>query len=305
MNYKRIYDEFISDRKTKQPAIFVNKNKNARNYVTQTHDVEYREHHHIVPRSLGGTDKSNNIVSLSPEDHLFAHLLLAKIYGGPMWGAFQFMCEDKKYRGKISRAWYRSARKRVSGDNNVMRRTDAPKKVGAALSRHWANGTGPASPIARARRALAHNSPEYLEQHSKRVTGRSNPMFGRIKSSNPNAVKVRCIETGKIFNSAKEAAEWCGVEVNRACSYGIRAGGYHWERVGKISPLAKKAPHRDAAAGYAKRRRPVRCIETGQIFNMAESAGKWAGVKNSAIHNAASGRVKTSGGYRWEYFCAS
>ncbi len=40
----------------------------------------YTELHHIVPRSVGGSDESSNLVALLPEEHLVAHLLLCKMY---------------------------------------------------------------------------------------------------------------------------------------------------------------------------------------------------------------------------------
>jgi hypothetical protein len=40
----------------------------------------YAEKHHVVPRCLGGSDLSENIVRLTPEEHYVAHQLLAKIY---------------------------------------------------------------------------------------------------------------------------------------------------------------------------------------------------------------------------------
>lgn len=40
----------------------------------------YFERHHIVPRCLGGTDDTTNLVDLTPEEHYVAHLMLVKIY---------------------------------------------------------------------------------------------------------------------------------------------------------------------------------------------------------------------------------
>lgn len=40
----------------------------------------YTELHHIVPRSIGGSDESSNLVALLPEEHLIAHLLLCKMH---------------------------------------------------------------------------------------------------------------------------------------------------------------------------------------------------------------------------------
>ena len=74
MNYARIYDEFIADRRLK-PA-----------------PDGYSEVHHVVPRSMGGGNNAINLIRLTPEDHYFAHLLLAKAHGGKMWNALYAMC---------------------------------------------------------------------------------------------------------------------------------------------------------------------------------------------------------------------
>lgn len=84
MDYARIYREFISDRLAKQPEA-----------------PTYFERHHILPRALGGGNESENLIRLTPEDHLFAHLLLAKIHGGHMWAAALLMT-GARARGKVS-----------------------------------------------------------------------------------------------------------------------------------------------------------------------------------------------------------
>lgn len=40
----------------------------------------YTEYHHIVPRSLGGTDKDSNLVKLTAKQHFICHLLLTKMF---------------------------------------------------------------------------------------------------------------------------------------------------------------------------------------------------------------------------------
>lgn len=74
MDYQRIYEEFIADRKKIADQI-----------------EGYTETHHIVPRAHGGGDEPENLVALIPEDHLFAHLLLEKIHGGKMVAALRIM----------------------------------------------------------------------------------------------------------------------------------------------------------------------------------------------------------------------
>lgn len=47
----------------------------------------YYEHHHIVPRSMGGSDSKTNIVKLTAREHFIAHCLLARMYGGTQWAS--------------------------------------------------------------------------------------------------------------------------------------------------------------------------------------------------------------------------
>lgn len=94
MNYERIYEEFIRDRRTKSPD--------------GTFEV-----HHILPRSLGGTDDQSNLIPLTPEDHFFAHLLLAKIHGGRLWvPVVMWLGGDRRnWSGRRSRLEYGWARR--------------------------------------------------------------------------------------------------------------------------------------------------------------------------------------------------
>lgn len=78
-----------------------------------------KERHHIIPRCVGGTDDKSNLVDLTAREHYFAHLLLAKEYGGSHWRAVKFMGELK---GRKTSRMYEKARlewvKSVSGENS-------------------------------------------------------------------------------------------------------------------------------------------------------------------------------------------
>jgi hypothetical protein len=43
------------------------------------------EKHHIIPKSLGGTNKKDNIIELTPKEHFIAHLLLEKSTSGTLY----------------------------------------------------------------------------------------------------------------------------------------------------------------------------------------------------------------------------
>lgn len=88
MDYQRIYDEFIADR-WYNPVL-----------------SGYTERHHIIPRCLGGSDAVGNLIDLTPEDHYFAHLLLAKIHGGQL-AAVLFLLVDN-----LERQWEERIRAR-------------------------------------------------------------------------------------------------------------------------------------------------------------------------------------------------
>lgn len=51
----------------------------------------YKERHHIVPRSLGGSDDKSNLVELTAREHFVAHMCLALIYGGTQWLTIRYM----------------------------------------------------------------------------------------------------------------------------------------------------------------------------------------------------------------------
>ena len=63
MNYKNHYNKLIARAQTR----------------TLNDDADF-EIHHILPRCINGTDDDANLVALTPEEHLLAHILLTKMY---------------------------------------------------------------------------------------------------------------------------------------------------------------------------------------------------------------------------------
>jgi hypothetical protein len=69
----------------------------------------YCETHHIIPKSEGGLDDSDNLVNLTAREHYIAHLLLARIYNDrKMWLALNRLVHGndfKKYNHVSSRMY--------------------------------------------------------------------------------------------------------------------------------------------------------------------------------------------------------
>jgi hypothetical protein len=80
MDYQKHYDLLIAKRGNKE----------------KPKDGGYYERHHILPRSLGGSDEEDNLTYLTGREHFMVHWLLYKIHGaGPMADAFYAMTMDR------------------------------------------------------------------------------------------------------------------------------------------------------------------------------------------------------------------
>lgn len=69
MNYNKLYHRFIESKRYRE--FNVNENRE------QGFDL-----HHILPKSIGGSNKKSNLVKLTYREHYMAHRMLAKMYKG-------------------------------------------------------------------------------------------------------------------------------------------------------------------------------------------------------------------------------
>ena len=82
----------------------------------------YVERHHVIPRSLGGSDDSDNLVRLTAREHFICHWLLTKMYTGEarykMINAMYIMRAEgpyqKRYESKITSRVYNTIREEYS-----------------------------------------------------------------------------------------------------------------------------------------------------------------------------------------------
>ena len=110
---------------------------------------------------------------------------------------------------------------------------------------------------------------------------------------------VRCIETGKEYESLAAASRDTGICANsiRLVAKGMRrkAGGFTWEYV---SAAPNKRCHTGGSQPSAKK---VRCIETGTLFISLNDAARAVGLKNGNSIRRAIDRCGTAGNYHWKY----
>lgn len=93
MNYKRIYDEIISNAKSRG--------------LKKSKLQGYFEKHHIVPKCLGGLNKNSNYVLLTGREHYLCHWLLWKLYTGnkSLFFAYKALSNMSKH-GRLSSKQY-------------------------------------------------------------------------------------------------------------------------------------------------------------------------------------------------------
>jgi hypothetical protein len=142
MDYKKQYNTLIEGRRR------LNRSKNYDGTL---------ENHHIIPKSLGGSNNENNLVLLTPKEHYIAHLLLTEMYEGKdkakMCYALLKMCQNNPNQTReLSSRRYEKTKllisENCSGENHP--------SYGKIL---W--------------------SEEGRKRISDRMTGESNPMYGK------------------------------------------------------------------------------------------------------------------------------
>lgn len=83
--------------------------------------IGYVENHHIIPKSIGGDNTINNLVSLTAKEHFICHLLLIKMLDGKnkakmVYAAWQLANQENFYqnRFKITGSTYSHIREEFS-----------------------------------------------------------------------------------------------------------------------------------------------------------------------------------------------
>lgn len=82
---------------------------NAKNRVL----LGYKEKHHIIPRSLGGSDNKENLVDLTAREHFICHWLLTKMYTGESKSKMVYALNGMKRNGKYTQRYETKITSRV------------------------------------------------------------------------------------------------------------------------------------------------------------------------------------------------
>jgi hypothetical protein len=128
------------------------------------------ERHHILPKSLGGTNDVSNIVKLSYREHFLCHLLLTKMSEGEikrkMLYAFWMMRFGRKTSStrtyenlKKTSRWYANIKSAMSGKNCYMYGIPKSEEIKKKISLSLSGRTIPTSTIDKRKQTI--NTPEF------------------------------------------------------------------------------------------------------------------------------------------------
>ena len=175
MNYQKIYDQLIAKRQ--------------QNPISKKNG--YCERHHIIPKSLGGTNNKDNLVNLTAREHFIAHLLLRKIM------FLQFGKNSDQYKAMTYALWQMSNRDNLkqhitskqyellredfskiqslkfSGENNPRYNKEVTQYTRTLISKTnkgkipWIKG-----------KKHTNKSKALMKKNHADISGNKNPMFG-------------------------------------------------------------------------------------------------------------------------------
>jgi hypothetical protein len=162
MNYQKIYERLTTKK----------------NRVLST-----KETHHIIPKSMGGTDDPDNLVDLTPREHYIAHKLLVKITQGEDRKRMAFALWRMTNNGNLITARdYEFSRKMFVEHMSTFR-------TGKKFSKHSDEARKKASlrAIGEKNNMFGKNhtqeAKEKISQNRKgKTVGKNNPFFGKTHS---------------------------------------------------------------------------------------------------------------------------
>ena len=220
----------------------------------------YFERHHIRPRSLGGGDEAENLIALTAGDHFFAHLVLAKWLGEEQWisvHAMSFGADFHKRSELFSkRRWFELARKKSSSVHaaNTARLHRDPE---------WA--------------AKVHNE-EVNRKRSETMKAWHQTPEGRAHAQSETRIAAATSPEAIARRSAAYREWWDseeGSELKEVKAEQFRRMNRSEEFRAKISKSRKK---------------PIRCVTTGETFPSTKDAAAAFGVDASSISHVLHGR---------------
>ena len=255
-------------------------------------DNEYFEVHHVIPKCMGGgpkripkNKKHENLIWLTAQEHYEAHKLLAKEnpdnwYLQHAWWNFCtrkaspntpkiFIAADDYAEAKIKHS--QAQKELMSGDKNPMKNKEVSQRVAEKLK-------------------CIERTPEWNLKNSLSHIGLLTGSRNGNYNSGTNHWTNNSAEKYRTSMASKSEEEIKLINKKRSDTFNSR-------------PLEEQLEINKRKTAKLKecRKKPVKCLETGEIFDSIGAASNFYNIRAGAINNQIKGLIDTAGGYHWEY----
>jgi hypothetical protein len=179
----------------------------------------YAETHHIIPRSLGGTDHKDNLVKLTAREHFICHLLLPKITEGAAYQkmiyAYTIMSGRKIY-GARKYEFYRKEYAEInsilrSGEGNGMFGVDRSGDKNTFFGKKHTQETKDL--ISKKKTCVSIKQPPFTDEHRRNISnarkkmGESHSFIHPVHGLFHGTIPALCEKYSGTFNKPYHKAE--------------------------------------------------------------------------------------------------
>ena len=176
----------------------------------QTRTLEiYTEKHHIVPKSLGGTNTMNNLVKLSAREHFICHLLLTKMTSG----------KDRYRMLQAAEAFTKWASSKHQRTVKVNSRLFELLKIqkSRALKDLWATDSGYRTQALSGLTKLVNNLEHQTKMSTRRKELWKDATYKVKMSQRPPQPSKKVMVCGVEYQSLAEVSVAFGITTNNVC----------------------------------------------------------------------------------------
>ena len=186
----------------------------------------YVEKHHIIPKSLGGTNDNNNIVVLTAREHFICHRLLTKITSGKsrqkmLYAVGRFVQDGGNVNRLLTSRQYEIARQSISEARLGTKFSNESKKkmsVSAKGRVPWNKGLRGVQKVSEEQKlALSklHTGKTLTEDTKRKISeskkGHTSGMTGLVHSEETrNKMKLAQARRGKTGPQKRHKCHYCG-----------------------------------------------------------------------------------------------
>lgn len=168
--------------------------------------VEKFEKHHIIPKSLGGSNKKENLVQLTIKEHRLCHILLTKMVTDPKHkismncAAYRMVCCNK-YPGLSKGSAYQFVREKFLEHNNTKTLSEETKQkirekrlLQTNISNQYLSGNQTESP----RLGKNKTNDSGYKSASEKLKGRKITWTDKLSKAGQSRIKCSCIKCKRV-----------------------------------------------------------------------------------------------------------